>query len=68
MSNLLQNAKSWQTSLVGVLALIAMLPQNEVVQQVMAISPSAAKYIGGAAGVAAGLTLIFGVKSQPKVQ
>ena len=57
------NMKSLPTTIVGILGFLAMLPQNPTVQQIMSISPTAAKWITGIGAVATGLVLIFGTGS-----
>lgn len=56
-----QNLAHFPTTLAGLLVFLAALPQDPTVAHIMSISPSAAKYISGIGGVAAGLILIFGL-------
>jgi hypothetical protein len=62
---MLQNLKHLKTTIPGLLLLLAALPQNEIMQQLMTISPAAARYIGGAALLAAGAAAIFGLGAKP---
>ena len=57
------NMKSLPTSIMGLIGFLAALPQNETIQQIMGISPTAAKWITGIGGIAAGIMLIFGTGS-----
>ena len=61
---MLSNLKDFKTSAIGLLTLIATLPQSGAVQSIISISPKAANYVTGVAGVAAGLLLIFGINTK----
>jgi hypothetical protein len=56
-----ENVQHLPTTLAGLLVFLAALPQDPTIAHILSISPSAAKYISGIGGVAAGLVLIFGL-------
>jgi len=62
LEQLLSNIKEPKTTIVGLLVLLSTLPQLEIIQQLMAVSPKIANWITGVATVAGGLVLILGAK------
>jgi hypothetical protein len=60
MKTLLSNAANWKTSLVGLLFLLAALPQADWVQHAIALSPVMAMKVTGIGLAAAGVIKIFG--------
>lgn len=66
---MLNNLKHWPTTLIGLLAFLATLPQLDWVQSLMSLNPKIATWVTGVAAIAAGLVLILGVgkaNTQPK--
>lgn len=61
-----QNFKDWKTTIIGILTIIAVLPQSELVQQLITVSPKAANYVTGVAVVAGGILMIFGINISKK--
>lgn len=64
---MLQNVKDFKSTAIGILAIVAALPQIDAVQQFTAISPKAAIYISTIGGLAAGILAVFGISTKPKV-
>lgn len=58
------NFKDFKSTAVGILAIVAALPQLDAVQQFTAISPKAAAYVSLVGGIAAGVLAVFGISTK----
>lgn len=64
MAKLLANFGDVKSTAIGILMIVALLPQSEAIQQLMSISPKVAGYIVTIGGIAASALAIFGISTK----